>query len=154
MSSAPARAHPGYANLGQKSCRVQAERRRLYGQGKEGTSAGPLTVCSLLHPALSPACWRVARNNHPTAGIFVNARVKQDFLCFAVAFQWPALFAPSLGHVGRPTSRSIATPRLWGSASDLPPHCLGLLTLSRLHRYRTSTTPFWYEALCVASAIE
>jgi hypothetical protein len=38
MSSTPARAHSGHANLGQKSCQVQAERRLLCGQGKEGTS--------------------------------------------------------------------------------------------------------------------
>jgi hypothetical protein len=52
-----------------------------------GWMSWALIVCHLLRPALSSAYCKVAGNNLPNAGIFVNAEVKRDFSWFADVFR-------------------------------------------------------------------
>jgi hypothetical protein len=117
-----------------------------------------LTVCPLLQPALSSAYCKVAGKNIPNAGIFVNAEVKRDFIWFADAFR---------SFSGVRILRSLA----WRSGeADLQLYCdasltgLGFWSPSALHGFTHALPPpaseladhtiFWFEALCVASAIE
>jgi hypothetical protein len=103
-----------------------------------------LIVCPLLRPALSSAYCKVAGNNLPNAGIFVNAEVKRDFSWFSDAFR---------SFSGIRILRSLA----WGLG-------LGFWSPSSLLEFAHALPPaasgsandtiFWFEALCVASAIE
>ena len=117
-----------------------------------------LTVCPLLRPVLSSVYQKVAGKNIPNAAIFVNGEVKHDFSWFTDAFH---------SFSGVQILRSLT----WRPGeADLQLYCDASLTglsfwaPSSLHSFTHTLPPtssgsidvtiFWFEALCVASAIE